>query len=30
MEIIGEIQPGAPLLVVAVHHEAEHHGRGDD
>ncbi len=24
MEIIGEIQPGAPLLVVAVHHEAEH------
>ena len=24
MEIIGDIQPDAPLLVVAVHHEAEH------
>jgi adenosylhomocysteine nucleosidase len=24
MEIIGEIQPDVPLLVVAVHHEAEH------
>ena len=24
MEVVGEIEPGAPLLVVAVHHEAEH------
>ena len=24
MEVIGEIRPGRPLLVIAVHHEAEH------